>query len=315
MEAERSGTDVTVRMRKQALPIGLIVTGVIVAALVAGMPQDSLDLMMWRLWLPHIMSAATPPIGVTGRTLLAIAAMLPFVGAGVALWWWRGRPAQPGPVRAKRPVAQMPPTIRRADAHPDAAPRRPIRAAEDLGPPLPMVAAPLARGVPEPERPVPADLDQPLAAFDPISVPDVPREPVRAVAPLAKAESVVDYAWSPDAKVAADEPVLPFLAMAPEPVVEPAPAAEANSVGDAVRTDAVHPRLDSTVRRASRVEPVTEAAPAMAADASIAGLLDRLERGARKKFEPAPARASAPEAQKAESLDDTLVMLRRLAAG
>ena len=34
------------------------------------------------------------------------------------------------------------------------------------------------------ERDIPADLDQPLAAFDPQAVPAEPRQPVRPVAPL-----------------------------------------------------------------------------------------------------------------------------------
>ena len=118
----------------------MIAAGVIVAALVAAMPQVDLDLAMWRLSLPQWLHAATPPIGVTGRTLLALVAMAPFLALAAVLYWGGRRPA---PARGRRVTAELlsesAPVVRRADAHPDANPRRPIRAAEDLGPPLPMV--------------------------------------------------------------------------------------------------------------------------------------------------------------------------------
>jgi hypothetical protein len=37
------------------------------------------------------------------------------------------------------------------------------------------------------ERPLPVDLDEPLAAFDPHAILAAPREPVRAVSPLVTA--------------------------------------------------------------------------------------------------------------------------------
>jgi hypothetical protein len=305
MGAAQGGTDVMGRVfarlcQRQMAAIGLLVVGLGVAALVATMPQASLDLLMWRLWLPQMLAAATPPIGATGRTLLALLALLPFVGlAGVA--WMIPAGGVRRPMRRAAAVASAP-AVRRSDAHPDAPPRRPIRANEDLGAPLPIVTMPRTRRLPEPERPLPADLDQPLAAFDPIAVPDVPREPVRAVAPLVAAPAPVVVAGAPES--------LSFLAIAPEPEPEAAPVV-AEPVAEPEWLVEVHPvalaPLEPEPELQPRLKPEPQGESPVAADASIASLLERLERGARKRAEP--------EAAPAASLDDTLVMLRRLAAG
>lgn len=68
------------------------------------------------------------------------------------------------------------PVVRRADAHPDAPPRRPLSAAELGGSALP------------------SDLDTPLSAMDPGAIPRVPRQPVRPVAPLASGERLQVFA-------------------------------------------------------------------------------------------------------------------------
>ncbi|WBH17256.1 hypothetical protein [Sphingomonas radiodurans] len=364
MGAERGGTDVKALMeRGLVVPAVVLGVGVVAATYVAAMPQADLDLLMWRLWLPKVLAAATPPIGAFGRTLFALLVLAPFVAVAGAAWVFRTRFAWPA---ARKPVAVDAPTIRRADAHPDAAPRRPIRASEDLGDPLPIVTMPRARRVPEPERPLPVDLDQPLAAFDPIAVPDVPREAVRAVAPLAPTPVVMEavlpflaIAPEPEPVVEVVEPVVEVVGREPEPVVlasdaevaaepawlvEVAPAAEAaiasepepeperavavavsptidlSGVGPASehhfgaieRRDAVAggSLLGPGLRRGAEGADESVSAAEVAPDGSLASLLDRLERGARKKKVPAVVEP-APVA----SLDDTLVMLRRLAAG
>jgi hypothetical protein len=76
------------------------------------------------------------------------------------------------------------PVLRRADAHPDAPPRRPLFATQDLGTPFLDVRAPVhvvADDTAEPvqfERDLPADLDTPLSAFDPQAIPDAPIAPM-----------------------------------------------------------------------------------------------------------------------------------------
>lgn len=94
----------------------------------------------------------------------------------------------------KAPRESGVPVLRRADSHPDAPARRPIRAAEDLGQPLPMnppVATARKRMIAKPEvRDLPVDLETPLAALDPTAIPETPREPVRAVAALSRPQMI-----------------------------------------------------------------------------------------------------------------------------
>lgn len=77
------------------------------------------------------------------------------------------------------------PVLRRADAHPDAPPRRPLSAAELAVPPDPS------------SRDLPTDLDTPLAAFDPDAVPARPLAPVAAVAALAPGERIETFRLAP----------------------------------------------------------------------------------------------------------------------
>ena len=151
--------------------------GLAVAAAIAVMPAAWLESLVMRSGLPAIIAAAEPPLGVTARVLLLLIA-----GGGVALFAGTGlwlmfgaRTVAFGPASADPDIPQ----IRRADSHPDAPPRPPVRAHRDLGAPPPAAA---------PERPLPADLDAPLAAYDPGAIPDVPREPIRAVASLVRFE-------------------------------------------------------------------------------------------------------------------------------
>ena len=84
--------------------------------------------------------------------------------------------------------------VRRADAHPDAPPRRPLSLA-DLGGIAP-----------------PSDLDTPLSAIDPDAIPSVPRAPVRPVAPLASGERLQIFALAvPSAPVAEGDATIDAL--------------------------------------------------------------------------------------------------------
>jgi hypothetical protein len=155
--------------------------GLLVAIAVAVMPSALLDSLVAASDIPSVLAAAEPPLGATARVLLLL------IGGGgtalfvsVALWLVLGnRTIALG--RGERAGEGDVPVLRRADSHPDAPPRAPVRAHRDFGAPILAI---------EPERalPVPADLDQPLAAYDPEAIPDVPREPVRPVAPLVRIE-------------------------------------------------------------------------------------------------------------------------------
>lgn len=143
------------------------------------LPTAWLESAVWRSGIAALLPVAEPPLGATARAALALGG-----GGGIAavawaalfLLWGSGGPLAPRPFHG----------VRRGDAHPDAPPRPPLSVLE-LG-----VPAPAAPPSPPQERDLPADLDQPLAAFDPAAVPAVPREPVRAVAPLAAPRALAD---------------------------------------------------------------------------------------------------------------------------
>ncbi|WP_425228193.1 hypothetical protein [Sphingomonas sp.] len=147
--------------------------GALVALASAIMPGAWLDGAIEASGLPAILPVAAPPLGLTARAMMALGG-----GIGVAAVFWAAvylLVGPGGPLAARPPRrADDAPTVRRADAHPDAPPRRPLTAAELASPPPPPV-----------EQGVPADLDVPLAAFDPAAVPAVPQQPVRALKPLA----------------------------------------------------------------------------------------------------------------------------------
>lgn len=162
----------------KSIPVtGAAVAGAAVALAAMLMPPGMLEGLAWDSGIAALIPAAAPPLGVTARALLALG------GAGVAaavawaalyLLWGQGGPL--ATVRGDAPV------LRRADAHPDAPPRWPISAA-DLGTPLMEV-----------ERAIPADLEQPIAAFDPYAIPAAAREPVRPAAPIEPVRAVAPLA-------------------------------------------------------------------------------------------------------------------------
>lgn len=142
--------------------------------------------------LPHLTGVAQPMFAIMGA----------IVGAGAGALS-AGRLSRPKPLAATPPSIDPLPTpiIRRADAHPDARPRPPLRATHDLD--LPAWAAPKQAAPQEDaiaERDLPADLDQPLAAFDPLAIPAVPLPPPvpprreRAASPALRASAHRDPA-------------------------------------------------------------------------------------------------------------------------
>lgn len=158
-------------------PVGGGIAGAAAAALFLLLPDTVLEDWVWRSGLPSLVAAAEPPLGVTARAVLALGgATLAAAVAWSALFLLFG----PGGLFAPRVApADGVPVLRRADAHPDAPARKPLSAA-DLDLPEPEPAPPPAPVI----QPIPVDLDQPLAAFHPGALPDVPREPVRPVAAL-----------------------------------------------------------------------------------------------------------------------------------
>ncbi len=189
-------------------PVGGAIAGIVAAALFLLIPQDMLEDWVWQSGLPALIAVAEPPLGSTARAVLAIGAG---ALAGAVVWSALFLLFGPGGLLAPRAVQEEGvPVLRRADAHPDAPPRKPMSAA-DLGTPLPpeqpmeMMKAASSPPPPPVVQALPADLDMPLAAFHPGALPDVPREPVRPVAslrPVALAEgeriATVELPRSPD---------------------------------------------------------------------------------------------------------------------
>lgn len=146
----------------------------ILAVMIA--PDWRLESLVSSLSLGDFLAAARPPLGMKARMLLALVAGL---GAGAVTWAVVYLLWGPGGLLARRakPVRDdddedYVPAVRRSDRHPDAPPRRPLNAAE-LGAPPPPLEEDIV------ERTLPADLDQPLSAYDPEAILSTPREPMR----------------------------------------------------------------------------------------------------------------------------------------
>ncbi|MGI4733310.1 MAG: hypothetical protein ACRYFW_16425 [Janthinobacterium lividum] len=176
---------------------GAVAAGVLVAAACLAAPTGALETLVVESGAAALVNAAAPPLGLTARVVLAagggalaaalVWAVLVLVSGErrvPAAWTPAGLSARVRSRPVRRAVASDPPSIRRADSHPDAPPRPPILAERDLGAPFLSIVAPAAEAVPAVECPLPRDLDTALAAVDPAAIPAVPREPIRPVASL-----------------------------------------------------------------------------------------------------------------------------------
>lgn len=259
MAAHTLSSTLTARL----LPVVAVLAGIGVAAGIATAPGAALDAVVARSHMDALLPQAAPPVGVTARSLLALAA-----GAFVAAMGFVGMLIP----------ARLPAIGRRADAHPDAPRCRPLRPTEELDGALPIASEP---PVPPAVQDLPADLDQPLSAFDPEAIPARPKEAVRAVPPLTRV---------------ADVTMLPPL---PEAPAAPGAAPEPRIVAFSLAAETCPPHE----------EPRT-LAPVDTGEETIGTLVARLERVARQAARHRRERAAA-----APSLDDTLARLRQLAAG
>lgn len=271
-------------MNRTLPPVIAGAAGVAVAIAIALVPAWRIETVVSESGLPAFLPIAAPPLGWTAR-----AALMLLAGVLVAVPLWIALTL----LGATRPTAltyeeeiedELPPSVRRADAHPDAPPRPPVRAGRDLGTPFldPIESV-------EPEIPLPRDLDTPMAMFDPHALPQVPAAPpptVRALfRPIDPEPETVEFA-----PIVEPEPVdEPSFEPEPEPIAEAWPAHDPEPV------EPVAP-------------PVTEpAAPAP----SIATLLDRLDRGLQRRKRD----AAEPSPEPSPGLASALGALRRMAGG
>lgn len=342
------------RLKPHLVPAIAALVGLGVAVGIATAPGDTLNGVLDRAGVAALIPAAAPPIGVTGRTVLALVAGALIALLGVVGRWCSLLPARRA--RAGDVIVPSAPVVRRADAHPDAPPRRPIRASEDLGAPLPIAAEAIPAAQPEPgappvERPLPTDLDQVMSAFDPAAllreplpapdpVPPLARpapplaQPVPWLQPKVAEPEVMEVAAARPAPVAVPQPraveeqPLPMRHLsetAPRPIDPPVsavPAQEAAPIRSAAPLTVVPPAMPrplATPPVAAR-EPKLAVAPAPVdtpdpADQSIDALLARLEAvAARRSATVAPATPPDPEPNRADNLHETLQSLRRLAS-
>lgn len=158
-------------MKLPLVPFAALLLGGVSALAVAALPAASLH-------LPMIEAAGTTP-QLAGLPTLLFAVAAGAIGAGVgalAARWFARR--APDSVAASDLDPLPTPIIRRADAHPDARPRPPLRAGHELDmPPWALPKVPVEQEPAAAERDLPVDLDQPLAAFDPTAIPAVPLPP------------------------------------------------------------------------------------------------------------------------------------------
>ncbi len=231
-------------------------SGLIVAIAIAVVPTWRIEAVVSDTGLPALLPIAAPPLGWTARAALMLVTAL-----AVAVPLWIALTLLSGHRPAALPSAdevddETPPSVRRADAHPDAPPRPPVRAARDLGMPF---LDPVVQG--DAEVTLPRDLDTPMAMFDPEALPMVPAAPPPTVRPLfrppvAEQEAVAERVPTPEPAV--------------EPVADPAPpTADLSELID---------RLDRGLQRRRGDRPAEPAASADAANPGLASALVALRR-------------------------------------
>lgn len=280
------------------------------------MPTAVLEDLVVDSGIASLVTAAQPPLGVTAH--FAIAFIVALVVGGVS---WFGLFLLIGTrsvVIGRDAREDGVPVLRRADAHPDAPPRRPVFANRDLGTPFlevtadtppPMSVADAVAYVPPviEERDIPADLDTPLATYrgpldPPLPAPD-PLPLGRVGEPVAEPAPIVAPPPVPE----------PVVAMDPRPIrVVPDAPVVVSPVEDPAPRFASHERIE-TFELTPMVRSFETSAPLP--PATIHDLLDRLERGVAKRKEVVAPEPAAPEAEvpAAGSLEETLGVLRQLA--
>jgi hypothetical protein len=295
------------------------------------MPEWRLTQIVLGSGLPSILPAAQPPLGFTARAgFAALIGLAAFAGSYLLL-----RLAERAPVR-RRPFteADAPPApikLRRADAHPDAPPRRPL-AARDLGEPeADTLAAPtpeellltpesgesdtllLSTDGPEPLPYflVPQAQDAQDAEFEALGAED------NTVLVWPGADSEPEQQSEPEREPEPEPvtiaPVAPAAFEAePEPEAEPAPEPALQAVAEPA------PRPHVAAVPEARAEPADAADEDADSEASLGGLMKRLEFGlARRERSPAldPAAVAPPaDAAVGHRLRSAINDLQKLAA-
>lgn len=242
-------------------------TSALIAALCFALaPLSLIESLVVASGLPRILGPAEPPLGATARALLCFGGS---VGIGAVVLLVAGRifgDSTIGISETDEPIERTP-VVRRADSHPDAPPRPPVIATRELGAPM------MSVGVDD-ERPLPQDLDTPLAEFDPHAF--IESHPPQ---PLPREDN-------PDFAIAAPAPL-------PRPAVFAA--------GERFDTFALTPPPARN--------PATPQ-PAFDREVSVPALLERLEAGISRRATDGGIRVDQGDTRLSIAIDS----LRRLAA-
>jgi hypothetical protein len=250
-----------------------------VAFVTFAMPDDIFSRLISQSGLPSFIAAAEPPLGMKARmAVIGVGAVLTFAAIWMLLRALDRIPTRRA--RAESPAAGNEPAfvpeaprLRRADAHPDAPPRRPLLAGRDLGEP----AAPEEPGDKEERF---ADLvASPLPGFPAPEAEDVPeiseeQDTLELTEPVPITTEILDSRLPANPEESGErsitdlmrrlehglserrEPATPSQASPPEIVApeQKIPAAEAPE-----RFEAEHaPAPESVAEQAPEPEPVAE---------------------------------------------------------
>lgn len=304
-------------MKRSQVPVIAIFTALTVALVIALLPVWRIEAAVEASGLPALLPAAAPPLGMTARVALMLAAATLIAGPlWIGLWLLL-------PAKRRRRAANAEPSVRRADAHPDAPPRPPVRATRDLGKPFLDPLDPV-----ETEIDLPRDLNTPMAIFDPAAVPPVPAAPAQAVRPLFRPTPApvdeptldTDAFFAPPVATAPEQeaPVPPTPV---EPVVpDQRPVEAPEPVNAAAEPEPAEPEQAETAEPdvAPEPEPAPHepdiAPPEPAPLPSLDALLDRLDEGLQRRRSAEIERQEAAKAQ-STGLASALGALRRMAGG
>lgn len=309
---------------RNALDLPVAGLSALAAAFAAfAVPQDLLARAVVATGLPSILSAAQPPLGLTARVAIAVAAAALVFGIVFLMLRLFDRSGMSAP-RSDADDAMAGPRVRRRDGHPDAPAPRPISAARDLGEPAPPrahraaapaekvplwldeavpVAAPAAGAEPEVEPEPILELDaaaeiapepEPFIAPEPESTPEIAVAP--APAPEPEPEPFAQVWPEPEAQPEPEPEVAVVPEPEPEPEPEPAPEPVAVAPEPLAAVPALEPQPLPVIAAAPEPQPQPQPAPrALVAQAdmpsSIGALMERLEQGLarRRTVEVAPA--------------------------
>ncbi|MFL9841323.1 hypothetical protein ABS767_10135 [Sphingomonas sp. ST-64] len=295
--------------------------GALVALASLSIPGPTLEDMVLASGIAAFVPAAEPPLGLTARICIGLFAggvvsLLAWFALSALLAWTHSRAVTLDDNGERRPV------VRRADAHPDARPRVPLRASELEAP---------SRRKGKPVEPVAQNDDVLELADDIFTEEALPGEPVIAMGPPSEETRPVAVE-PPEAQELPDNLNLPLSAfdpaaippvpMAPPPPLRPLRKRHARASiydeGERFETFELTPAVRPAPMGAPEVDPSAIAHPRT--EASVHALLERLERGlAGRNAPPPPApeppREPPPERQPEAShgLEDTLSQLRRMA--